>query len=201
MKEYDVKVASRTVIRKLKRPATMYRWPAYAVSRDRYGLWLYSPKGSIHRGQVGAKIGECKVGSPVDGVPVIQLIPHSHWWTATWCREANTRISVDICTPPILDDDEWTYTDLELDPLLWADGHVDVDDEDEFAASCEAGLISDGEAASARSTTVDIVKRMQDGTEPFGLLGWERLDEALSLALPPITTLSQVPVWHYQPDH
>jgi hypothetical protein len=197
----DVKVAPKAVIRKLKRPATMYRWPAYEVSSDRYGLWLYSPKGSIHRGQVGETIGECKVGSPADGVPVIQLIPKSLWWTATWCRESNASISVDICTPPVLDDDEWTYTDLELDPIRRGDGHVYVDDEDEFAASCSAGLISDAEAASARSATADTVKRMQDGTEPFGCLGWKRLNEALSLRLPPITTLRQVPLWHYQPDH
>lgn len=196
-----MEAASQTVIRKLKRPATMYRWPAYAVHSDSHGLWLYSPKGTIHRGQVGETIGECKVGDPGDGAPVIQLIPKSLWWTAMWCRESNASISVDICTPSVLDDDEWTYTDLELDPIRWRDGHISVDDEDEFATSCAAGLISSVEAASARFAAMDMVKRMRNGTEPFGHFGWERLDEALSLPLSPITTLRQVPLWRHQPDH
>lgn len=190
----------RTVIRKLKRPATMYRWPAYVVARDRHGLWLFSPQGTVHRGQVGEWIGECRVGEPTHGAPVIQLIPVAQWWTAVWCRDCAATISVDICTPPVLEHGEWTYTDLELDPIRRGDGHINVDDEDEFAASCSAGLISDSEAARARLATADTVRCMQDGTEPFGGLGWQRLGAALSRSLPPITTLNDATLWRYGPD-
>ncbi len=195
-----MKSAARTVIRKLKRPATMYRWPAYVVCSDRHGLWLYSPKGTVHRGQVGETIGECMVGLPTEGAPVIQLVPTSYWWTATWCRESDMSISVDICTPAVLADGEWTYTDLELDPIRRGDGHVYVDDEDEFAAACAAGLISAAEAARARAAAVSTVRHLQDRAEPFGDLGWQRLDEALSLPLAPITALREVSLWDYGPD-
>ena len=197
-----VKATEKTVIRKLKRPDKMGRWAAYVVNKDRYGLWLFSPKGTIYRGQSGKTIGECEVGQGTlpEGLPVIHLMPEALWWTASWCREHETRISVDICTPPVFDDEEWTYTDLELDPLVWADGRITVDDEDEFVESCEAGRISDSEATSARSTTMEVVKCMQDGAEPFGRLGWERLGEALSLSLPPIRTLRHVPAWQHYPQ-
>lgn len=198
----DAKAAPRSVIRKLKRPDKMARWPAYVVNEDRFGVWLFSPKGTIFRGQSGETIGECEVGqgSLPEGLPVIHLMPKSLWWAASWCWEHETQISVDICTPSVLSDGEWTYTDLELDPLMWADGRISVDDEDEFATACEAGLISDEEAKIAQSTTVEVVRCMQDGAEPFGHLGWERLGEALSLSLPPIKTLQHVPAWQYHPN-
>jgi len=197
----DAKEVPRSVIRKLKRPDKMARWPAYVVNEDRYGVWLFSPKGTIFRGQSGETIGECEVGqgSLPEGVPVIHLMPRSLWWVASWCREHDIQISVDISTPPVFEETEWIYTDLELDPLGWADGRVTVDDEDEFVAACVADLISAEEAKVARSTTEEVVKSMREGTEPFGRLGWERLDEALSFSLPPIKTLHHVPAWQYRP--
>jgi hypothetical protein len=38
-----------TVIRKIKRPGGIRRWPAYATGDDDFGLWLFSPKGTIFR--------------------------------------------------------------------------------------------------------------------------------------------------------
>jgi hypothetical protein len=179
------------VIRKTKRPEGMFRWPAYVISSDCHGLWLFSPKGTIFRGQSGTNIGECEVGQgdSEEGLPVMHLIPDRAWWIAAWFAE---KISVDICTPPTLIDGEWCYTDLELDPLAFSDGRVVIEDEDEFAAACEAGLISIGEAAKGRAAATEMKRCLRHRTEPFGRLGWDRLDEALRMSLPPIRSLRHV---------
>jgi hypothetical protein len=187
-----------TVIRKVRRPEDkgICRWPAYVMSNDHHGQWLYSPKGTIHRFQVGSKIvRECEVGQgdAEAGHPVMHLVPHGAWWFAAWSWVGEIGISVDICTPPTLIDDEWSYIDLELDPFAFFDGHVEIDDEDEFVAACEEGLISHNEAVEARATATEVEQYLRDHTEPFGLIGWNKLDEAISLSLPPIRELRHVP--------
>ena len=186
-------IPEKVIIRKVKRPEGMIRWPAYVAGNDDHGLWLYSPKGTICRGQSGSGTAEVEVGqgNREAGVPVMHLMPVSGWWTACWRRVPDSRISVDVCTPPQLIDGEWTYIDLELDP--WAyDGRVEIDDEDEFDDACEAGLISPDEALEARAAATEVVRAMRGHFEPFGSLGWSRLDEAIRAALPPITELRHV---------
>ncbi|NKB71643.1 MAG: DUF402 domain-containing protein [Candidatus Latescibacteria bacterium] len=184
-----------TVIRKIRRQENIGRWPVYVMSHDRHGLWLYSPKGTIYRLQAGSKIVECEVGGGPGGVghPVMFLVPHEAWWTASWSLKGAIAISVDICTPPTLVDDEWSFSDLKLDPLAFFDGHVEIDDEDEFIDACEGGLISPNEAVKARDTATKIEQSLRDHTEPFGRTGWNKLGEAISLSLPPIKQLRHVP--------
>ena len=183
----------RTVIRKVKRPEGIARWSVYVMGNDRHGLWLYSPKGTIYRSQVGLNVvGECEVGQGIGeaGLPVMHLIPNAAWWTAAWCSDGeNPQISVDICTPPTPIDGEWSYIDLELDPVAYSDGRVEIDDEDEFVDACEAGLITRDEAINARSAAAEVERCLRHRIEPFGHLGWDKLDEALSLSLPPIRAL------------
>jgi hypothetical protein len=183
-----------TVIRKLKRPDGVGRWPAYVLGEDSFGLWLYSPRGCRYRGRAGAIVTECEVGqgNRASGLPVMHLIPKVGWWFAAWYRDGEASIiGIDICTPPILVDHEWHYTDLELDPHAFGDGRVEVHDESEFIAACEAGLISSIEAAEARTTAAEIAQKLRDKREPFGRAGWDKLDQALDLTLPPITRLSE----------
>ncbi len=179
------------VIRKIKRPEGVFRWPAYVTGHDHHGLWLYSPQGTIFRGQVGATIGECEVGQGdrEEGVPVMHLIPRAAWWIAAWHPEY---VSVDICKPPTLTCDEWCYTDLEIDLLAFSDGRVEIEDEDEFAAACEAGQIPPDEEDSARAAARKVERCMRRRKEPFGRLGWEKLNEALSMQLPPLRTLQHL---------
>ena len=101
-------------------------------------------------------------------------------------------ISVDICIPPKLIDGEWTYIDLELDLTRLSDGSVEIHDEDEFVAACEAGQIPPEEAIEARNASTKIEQCLRHRIEPFGSLGWDKLDEALSLSLPPIKELRHV---------
>ena len=180
------------IIRKVKPSVEwMGRWPVYDMGRDRHGLWLFSPKGTIFRGQLGPEIAECEVGQGdrEAGVPVMHLVPDGHWWIAAWNLEYDNAISVDICTPPELIDGEWHYIDLELDPIKGRDGRVRVDDEDVFTEACLAGLISPDQAAKARAATSEVERRMRQNVEPFGRAGWDRLNEALRLKLSPIADL------------
>jgi len=124
----------------------------------------------------------------------VHLIPRVGWWIAAWYRIGDEAIiGIDICTPPTLIDDEWHYTDLELDPHAFGDSRVEIDDEDEFLAECEAGFISSTEAVEARRAADELTQGLRDKREPFGRVGWDRLDQALALGLPPITTLIDTP--------
>lgn len=183
-----------TVIRKIKRPEGIGRWPAYVVNEDQYGRWLFSPKGTIYRGQSGEESSECEVGqgSGPAGIPVLHLIPDREWWVAAWFDEPASWIAVDICIPARFRDEEWCYVDLELDPFAHADGTVGLHDEDEFATAWRSGVISDAEATEARAAARTIDEALRSRAEPFGRLGWDRLEWARDLSLPPITMLAHV---------
>ena len=183
-----------TVIRKIKRPDGIGRWPAYVLAEDSFGSWLYSPMGCRYRGRSGETITECEVGQGdrAHGLPVLHLAPKIGWWFAAWHRLGGAAIiGIDVCTPPTRIDDEWRYTDLELDPHGFGDGRLELHDEDEFAAACEAGLISASEAAEASAAAAELLQGLREKREPFGRAGWDRLDSALALQLPPITVLRE----------
>ena len=185
------------VMRKIKQDGGFRRWLTYDFAADSYGLWLYSPKGTIHQGHtVDGKVMEVEVGqgNRAEGLAVMHLIPKRAWWVAWWYElDGVGRIAVDICTPPTMVDDEWSYVDLELDLHWSSDGVVGIDDEDEFVAACESGSITSDEAIQARSAATDLVGWMRDGVEPFGCVGWNRFEEGLRSALAPIRTFPSVP--------
>ena len=185
---------STTVIRKVKRPNSKGwgRWPAYVMNEDIHGVWLFSPKGTLYRGESGTTSVELEVGqgTGVSGVPVMHLIPPANWWVAAWqVGGRGAVISIDISTPAMLIDGEWCYTDLELDACLVSDKTVEILDEDEFAAACDSGLISPREALQASAAIQDIVQCLRKRIEPFGQIGWQGLEAAGALDLPPITML------------
>lgn len=181
------------VLRKVKRhPDGLRRWAAYDIGTDDHGTWLFSPKGTIFRGESEGEIGECEVGqgSGPEGIPVLHLMPVSGWWMAEWATYSGSNLqnSIDICTPPRIIDGEWTWVDLELD-ITARDGRIEVHDEDEFAEACAAGVITREQATRAREATTDTTGWLTNYSEPFGLLGWDRLEAAIAMELPPITKL------------
>lgn len=188
-----------TVIRKIKKSKGFARWSAYEFERDAFGLWLFTPKGSLFRAEVGGAVSECEVGQGTrpSGLAVLHLIPLSGWWMAQWTAEGSKSfISVEVCTPPTNVGGEWQFVDLELDPYRGPDAHVVVDDEDEFVAACEAGSISPGEAASARAAAAEVTSWLKSGTEPFGQVGWEKLRDAVGRGLAPLTHLPNAVTTH-----
>jgi hypothetical protein len=185
-------VLKTTVIRKIKRSKGFARWCAYEFEPDGFGLWLFTPQGSLFRAEVDGAITECEVGQGTRpaGLAVLHLIPLSGWWMAQWTAEGEGAfISVEVCTPPVNVGGEWQFVDLELDPYRGPDGRVAVDDEDEFVAACEAGVISPGEAAAARAAATEVVGWLEGGVEPFGLVGRQKLRHAVDCGLAPLRWL------------
>jgi hypothetical protein len=180
------------VIRKVKRAKGFGRWCAYEFERDSFGLWLFTPQGSLFRVEVDGAITECEVGQGTRprGLAVLHLIPLSGWWMAQWTAEgARASISVEVCTPPSIVGGEWQFVDLELDPYRGPDGRVTVDDEEEFVAACEVGVISPEEATAARAAAAEVAGWLDGGVEPFGQVGWEKLRDAVDLGLAPLRWL------------
>jgi hypothetical protein len=185
-------------LRKVKRPAGAGVWRAYVLGKDEHGLWLFTPKGSRYRGvnQAG-RVAELEVGqgNRDAGCSVVGLVAPNAWWAAVWCdREGCVPgrgdplpyIAIDVCTPPVLMAGEWVFEDLELDLQRSEDGRVWIDDEDEFAYACEAGLISDVERIAARSAADELHQLLAVSAEPFGTAGWDWLDYARGLGLTPL---------------
>lgn len=186
------------MIRKVKRPGSFGRWPAYEFASDTHGLWFFSPKGTIYRGYPaeGSSI-DWEVDRPPDapeGTSELQLVPTHGWWVANWYELSGVRhIAVDICVPAQLASGEWSFVDLELDPHWKADGNVELHDEDEFDAAVQSGLIASEEASEARAASNQILDWLREGVEPFGRDGWRLFDEALASFLRPIKDLADVP--------
>jgi hypothetical protein len=190
---HDRSITEVTFIRKLKRPDGSAVWPAYHMGEDRFGTWLFTPKGSLYRGERAGVAACCNVGSPVGpGVAVMHLVPRAGWWLATFWDQAESRwsVTVDICTPPRLADGVWAYTDLELDVLAGSGtGDVQIADEDEFAAACDGGFITPVEAVAARQAADQVARLVRDAAGLFASVGPRRLLVAMGLRLAPVRHL------------
>jgi hypothetical protein len=187
------------VMRKIRRGKRYFgRWPAYQIRVDQYGHWLYSPKGTVYHGHpYESEIVEWEVGrGPHDkeGKPELHLIPFSGWWVANWGVTKNglKQICVDISTPATKRNNDWSFIDLELDPIWREDGYMEVLDEEEFQTAIDSGYINPKEAETARLTSTEIMKSLCSKNEPFGDYGWECWNEAVISGLPPIVTLSKI---------
>jgi len=182
-------VVDIVAIRKLKRPFGFGAWSAYVLGVDEYGTWLYTPPGSLYCGHDGERMGVCDVAQDSTGAgrPIVQLVAPGARWIATWYPVTEARVvTVDICTPPVLAGQTWTYVDLELDPWLSLDGAVTTDDWDEFRDACAGGQISQDEAVQAIAATAAVEDLLRRGIKPFGHGGAKRLATAQELALPPL---------------
>lgn len=151
---------------------------------------VLQPPGSLYRSDDRGITGYCHSGL---GRPVLVLVPTDGWWIANWTTGARLPLAIDICTPPKLIGDEWTYTDLELDPYRTDDGVVGTDDWEEFVEACEAELISPDEERAARQTTAELERMIQDRVEPFGDVGFDLLAEMNAKSLAPLTNLDRPP--------
>jgi hypothetical protein len=181
-------------VEKWKRPyGCVSRWDAYVLAEDGYGLWLHTPKGSLHHlWRDGPWVAPCAG---------VQLIPASSpWWVAWfwdpidrvvvepgWGDPARRRVFADMCVPASYEVDVWKYVDLELDVVGDEEGFVLLADEDEFDAAVGAGLINETEAQMARAAAADVQVAMSSLQEPFATAGWRMLDDAVARELPPTT--------------
>lgn len=121
-----------------------FRWSAESLGRDEHGLWSGARRGDpIHQpdGRVEAL--------PHDAV---WLIGEGTWWLPSFWFTDDTDVTIDICTPPTLAGDTWSFVDLELDLYRRVDGHPGIVDQEEFDEFVASG--SSTKARHARQTTL-----------------------------------------------
>ena len=138
------------------------------LGRDDHGIWLGASPGAY----------VAKGDDPPITIehPFCQLIPAGEWWTAIWNAGGPIELYVDIITPPTWDGGRVWMVDLDLDVVRFADGRVEVLDEDEFAEHLP--LYPPRLIEKARTTAARLVVDLENRREPFGqdALPWlERL--------------------------
>ena len=113
------------------REAPHWQIPARWLGSDEHGDWLGIPRGTLMARPGYQTVSEFdQVGLiPPPGRPDEQRA-----WMATFhAAPAPTWVYVDMTTPPVWDGSAVRAVDLDLDVIRMRDGHVVVDDEDEFA--------------------------------------------------------------------
>jgi hypothetical protein len=99
------------------------------LGSDEHGDWIGIPAGT-HMSRPGAEYV-----APVDQVGLVPAAGahDERGWLATFHAEGGpVRVYVDMTTPPEWDGPVLRAVDLDLDVVRMLDGHVLVDDEDEF---------------------------------------------------------------------
>jgi len=156
-----------------------WEWVGRYLGADEHGDWWYSPVGT-----------RC-VRPGVDFVETdgwVSLVPHEGAYAVGFYpAHREVSIYVDMTTDPVwqrrgADDGgpEWevTMVDLDLDVVLTRDGHLYVDDEDEFAEHrVQLGYPAEVVALAERWRDL-VLAAVGAGDEPFATVGHEWLRRA-----------------------
>jgi protein associated with RNAse G/E len=138
------------------------------LGEDEFGIWLGAPAGSIvQRGDEPAQ--------QLDH-PFVQLITPSTYWSLIYNGEDHKYpVYVDIATPATwVTDHRVEMIDIDLDVARRRSGTVEVLDEDEFLDHSERFDYPGWLIDRARTTAAELVMRLENRTEPFGVTpqGW-----------------------------
>ena len=131
------------------------------LGTDEHGTWA--------AGHVGTPLWRPgrAFDSPIDWVT---LVPHEQSWAASFYDSADQPIAtyVDMTTVPVWTGRTVTLVDLDLDVVLFRDGSLVLDDEDEFEThQVELGY-PDEVVDLARCTAEEVHEAIWNGREPFG---------------------------------
>jgi hypothetical protein len=156
---------------KVKRPGGVYTFvDLRLVAADDHGIWLFGATGTRWHAPHDAG------ALPFDA---LVLVDPAAWWVTFWVDDTNDRrVEIDICLPPERCADGWSYVDLELDPVRHANGDVEVQDRDEFAAACANGYVTPADADAAIHAAARMERALREAREPWGETGWQRLAAA-----------------------
>ncbi|MFC7876617.1 DUF402 domain-containing protein [Isoptericola sp. NPDC057391] len=138
-----------------------FSWPVEHLGSDEHGIWLGSRRGSPVRQPDGRRVEP----QEHDGV---WLVAEGAWWVPAFWFTAATDLTIDICTPPRLDDAVWSFVDLELDLFRSADGRAGIVDQDEFDELALSGHLTDRQVANATETAWSLLPDVEAKAEPFG---------------------------------
>ena len=148
-----------------------FKWPrrptavavACLLSEDVFGRWL-----GVASGNPGWAAGGSHSG--VFERSFIKLVPHGTFWTACF-NPGDPVVDVDIVLPVRWVDDVLEEVDLELDILRFANGSVQVRDQEAFGYMREAWTMPDDIGAQAEETCERVCALVEFGAEPFGEVG------------------------------
>jgi hypothetical protein len=159
---------------KVKRPAGRSSFDLRPLGEDEFGVWLHGPKGSPWY---------APHATGVLSFNVLTLLSIERCWVGWWVDDpANRRLEIDICLKPQRESDGWSYIDLELDPIRYENGVVEIVDRDEFEEARRRGWMSSSEAEIADRTATAMADVLHKHIEPFGVEGWQRLQRIGSFA-------------------
>ncbi len=151
-----------------------WQFAMHRLGEDEHGLWLWSPPGSdMQRGDEPPKLSKAVN---------LKLIPDNKWWTAIWSWQREVDLYVDIITPPSWEGDRVTMVDIDLDVVRWADGRVEIADEDEFEQHRVEMEYPERLVDTARATTARLALAVEARHEPFGVVAEEWMREAVTRA-------------------
>ena len=158
-----------------------WEWVGRYLGSDEHGHWWYSPPGT-RCARPGADF--------VEEHGWVSLVPHDGAYAAGFYPEAkHVSVYVDMTTEPLWQRRDagdggpaWevTMVDLDLDVVLTRDGHLFVDDEDEFEEhQVELGYPPDVVALAERWRDA-VFDAVAAGVEPFASVGhaWLRRADA-----------------------
>jgi uncharacterized protein len=144
---------------------TMY---GHRLGEDRYGVWVAAPIGT----QL-TKPGSQFVAARHHAMLFPRDLPCTAAFYLPLPGDDGEQIAtyVDITTIPVWHDSQVTMVDLDLDVILFGDGTVKVDDEDEFAQhQVSLGYPADVVRLATDSCAARL-SEVREGQEPYGDVG------------------------------
>jgi protein associated with RNAse G/E len=143
------------------------------LGEDEHGLWLWSPPGTaMQRGHEPVRSSRHTN---------VKLIPADKWWTAIWSHRGEAQLYVDVVTPARWSGNTVTMIDVDLDVVRWADGSVEVLDEDEFIEHQATLDYPPRLVDTARAVTARLALAVEAGHEPFGTVGEAWMKRAVAM--------------------
>ena len=130
------------------------------LGEDRHGLWVWGPAGTV--------ISRPGASDRIQPARFVKVIPDDQWWTALWPETGDHRVFVDIIAPVEWDGSRAVMVDLDLDVVQWADGTVEIEDEDEFLQHQVSLEYPEWLIDGARAATARLAIAVEAGAEPFG---------------------------------
>lgn len=153
-----------------------WEWVGRYLEEDEFGRWLTAPAGT-RCSRPGVSF--------LEPDPWVSLVPRDAGWVAGFYPYTKAiSLYVDMTTvahwrilAPGLTTPRWevTMVDLDLDVILTREGHLFVDDEDEFEEHQMLLGYPPDVVSLAERTCREVLQAVGEGREPFAAAGFERL--------------------------
>jgi protein associated with RNAse G/E len=141
--------------------AERFSWSIEHLGQDEHGTWLGARRGNPVRQPDGRR-------EEAQEHDAVWLVAEGAWFLPAFWFTDSTDLTIDICTPPRLDEGVWSFVDLELDLFRSADGRAGIVDQDEFDELALSGHLTDSQVATATEVAQSLLPLVQMEAEPFG---------------------------------